>query len=300
MKRFEKLFRIVITRPVSRRSGNNAGGEGAGRLLNHCTNSNTPLTVSIPIPISQNPPPPKLALSSYRHEQQRIFERSRGCTREGATHRRCLAWLWQSEVARVNQMQIFKGPVKNIFSVWFLPSRRATWGLVWGCHPHRLPLQRRSAQIKSFLPVINAPCSSGGAAFSTLLMLRQFPWQPAGCCFPFYLMETEGPAGCRQSISLTTSYNSSRAHCVCMCACACESVEKGPASFRCPLRAIRVDIDPLLLLHLLHQPRLNAPSPPLSIPPSLPLLLSSSLSLSWYQYVPQSSAGCCAPRSAAC
>lgn len=167
-------------------------------------------------------------------------------------------------------MQIFKGPVKNIFSVWFLPSRGTTWGLVWGCHPHRLAPQRRSAQIKSFLPVINAPCSSGGAAFSALLMLRQFPWQPAGCCFPFYLMETEGPAGCRQSISLTTRYNCSRAHCVCVCAC--ETVEKDPASFRCPLRAIRVDIDPLLLLHLLHQPRLNAPS--------LPLLLSSSLSLS--------------------
>lgn len=91
LKRFEKLFRIVITRPVSRRRGDNAGGEGAGRLLNHRTNSNTPLTVSIPIPISPNPPPPKLAVSSYRHEQQRIFERSRGCTREGARHRRCLA-----------------------------------------------------------------------------------------------------------------------------------------------------------------------------------------------------------------
>lgn len=28
LKRFEKLFRIVTTRPVSRRSGDNAGGEG--------------------------------------------------------------------------------------------------------------------------------------------------------------------------------------------------------------------------------------------------------------------------------
>lgn len=103
-------------------------------------------------------------------------------------------------------------------------------------------------------------------------MLRQFPWQPPGCCIPSYLMETEGPAGCRHSISVTTRYNSSRALCVCVSVRACtgETVELDPASFRCLLRAIRVDIDPLFLLHLLHQPRLNAP---------LPLPLSSSLSL---------------------
>lgn len=56
-----------------------AGREGGG-LGGFYIISTTPtlLTVSIPFAISPNPPPPKLALSSYRHEHQRIFEGSRG------------------------------------------------------------------------------------------------------------------------------------------------------------------------------------------------------------------------------
>lgn len=109
LKRFEKLFWIVITRPVSRRSGDIAGGKGAGRLLNHRTNSNTPLTVSIPIPISQNPLPQS---SLYPHIDMSSKGFLNGHVGAPGRERRIAAasrWLWQSEVARVKPVANFQG-----------------------------------------------------------------------------------------------------------------------------------------------------------------------------------------------
>lgn len=75
MRSFGKGVLKLCVRPDL---GQRGKGGGLGGFLHHLHNSDTPLTVSIPFAISPNPPPPKLALSSYRHGRQRIFERSRG------------------------------------------------------------------------------------------------------------------------------------------------------------------------------------------------------------------------------
>lgn len=75
MRSFGKVSLNSVSNLIWDSEAGKEGGLGGFYIL-----SATPTlpTVSIPFAISPNPPPPKLALSSYRHEHQRIFERSRG------------------------------------------------------------------------------------------------------------------------------------------------------------------------------------------------------------------------------
>lgn len=184
-------------------------------------------------------------------------------------------------------MEISKNPVKNIFSVMFLHPKETRgisfWNVIIACSC------RTAAQLSlnHFCLCLMRPAHAVAPHSHSLLMLRQFPWQPAGCCIPFYLMETEGPAGCRHSVSLTTRYNSSRAQCV--CARAHETVEKDPLSAQSDSCRYRPSFSAPFITPAKIKCFLS-PSPP------SPALL---FSLAWYQYVPQSSTRWCAPRSAA-